>query len=196
MTVISGCIQSFLRIHLLWENCTEIRFEAGRKRGQPSVIKVSQFRPLHSRFLHPLRQLFSHLTSSPTLKWQMGDPALKWAFVGMSQPHSRALCFLFLPQGQHLLPPRHCRSLALPLCLPAPTTRKHLRPKSSERGEIEQFQRKRLPRWPSVRSYQIGSHLPTFHPPPKPAILLTPCQPSHPHEDWWARTVSLEGPCK
>ena len=110
MTVISGCIQSFLRICLIGENWTETRFEAGRKRVHPSVIKVSQFRPLHSSFLHPLRQPFSHLTSSSTLNGQMVDPARKWALAGMSQPHSRALLFLFLPQGQHLLPPWHCHS--------------------------------------------------------------------------------------
>ena len=72
MTVISGCFQSFLRICLIGENWIETRFEAGRKRGHPSVIKV---RPLHSSFLHPLRQPFSHLTSSSTLSGQMVDPA-------------------------------------------------------------------------------------------------------------------------
>ncbi|XP_032353945.1 homeodomain-only protein isoform X2 [Camelus ferus] len=48
------------------------------------------------------------------------------------------------------------------------TTGKHLRPQSSERGNIWQVWGKRLLWQPSVISYWVGSHLPTSHLPSLP----------------------------
>lgn len=70
MIVILGYSQSFLKIHLILQYCNEIKRGAGRKKGQLllSVIEISQFRLLPSRFISTSRQRYSYFPFSTFLK--------------------------------------------------------------------------------------------------------------------------------
>lgn len=133
----------------------------GRKKERHlllSVIEVGQFRPLHSRFICPswAALLQFPLCSHP----QMVDPTLKWVGVGVSQPHSRASGFLFLPWGNTFFLPEAATAWLAPLSSCLDLQRSIWDPRAQREAKFSQFrERGFLGTWgclPSVTLTGLG----------------------------------------